>query len=96
MVKNICDVDIKEGSWRTDWLKRPLSEEKKEYAANDVRYLIKIKNQLEKNLKIINRYSWFQEEQNNELEKSNIIIEPDNAWEKINYPLYFDSSDLLC
>ena len=94
MVKNICDVDIKEGSWRTDWLKRPLSEEKKEYAANDVRYLIKIKNQLEKNLKIINRYSWFQEEQNNELEKSNIIIEPDNAWEKINYPLYFDSSDL--
>ena len=44
LVKNICDVDIKEGSWRTDWLKRPLSEEKKEYAANDVRYLIKIKN----------------------------------------------------
>ena len=26
LVKNICDVDIKEGSWRTDWLKRPLSE----------------------------------------------------------------------
>ena len=94
LVKNICDVDIKEGSWRTDWLKRPLSEEKKEYAANDVRYLIEIKNQLERNLKIINRYSWFQEEQNNELEKSNIIIEPDKAWEKINYPLYFDSSDL--
>ncbi len=94
LVKNILNVDIKEGSWRTDWLKRPLSDEKKEYAANDVRYLIKIKNQLEKKLKIINRYSWFQEEQNNELKKSNIIIEPDNAWEKLNYPLYFDSSDL--
>ena len=52
LVKNICDVDIKEGSWRTDWLKRPLSEEKKEYAANDVRYLIEIKNQLENNFKI--------------------------------------------
>ncbi len=94
LVKNICDVNIKEGSWRTDWLKRPLSEEKKEYAANDVRYLIKIKNQLEKNLKIIDRYSWFQEEQNNELKKSNIIIEPDSAWEKISYPLYFDSNNL--
>tara|TARA_B100000161_G_scaffold262071_1_gene231333 strand:+ start:12 stop:1064 length:1053 start_codon:yes stop_codon:yes gene_type:complete len=94
LVKNILNVDIKEGSWRTDWLKRPLSDEKKEYAANDVRYLIKIKNQLEKKLKIIDRYSWFQEEQNNELKKSNIIIEPDNAWEKLNYPLYFDSSDL--
>ncbi len=94
LVKNICDVNIKEGSWRTDWLKRPLSEEKKEYAANDVRYLIKIKNQLEKNLKIIDRYSWFQEEQNNELKKSNIIIDPDSAWEKISYPLYFDSNNL--
>ena len=50
LVKNICDVDIKEGSWRTDWLKRPLSEEKKEYAANDVMYLHKIKNELEKML----------------------------------------------
>tara|TARA_B100000035_G_scaffold294761_1_gene285291 strand:- start:7387 stop:8439 length:1053 start_codon:yes stop_codon:yes gene_type:complete len=94
LVKNICDVNIKEGSWRTDWLKRPLSEEKIEYAADDVKYLIKIKNQLEKNLKIINRYKWFQEEQEVELKKSNIIIEPDDAWEKINYPLYFDSSDL--
>ena len=49
---------------------------------------------IEKNLKIINRYSWFQEEQNNELEKSNIIIDPDSAWEKISYPLYFDSNNL--
>tara|TARA_Y100001958_G_scaffold22699_1_gene13916 strand:- start:4193 stop:5245 length:1053 start_codon:yes stop_codon:yes gene_type:complete len=94
LVKNICDVDIKEGSWRTDWLKRPLTQEKIEYAADDVKYLIKIKNQLEKNLKIINRYTWFQEEQEIELKKSNIIVEPDYAWEKINYPLYFDSSDL--
>ena len=94
LVKNICDVDIKEGSWRTDWLKRPLSQEKIEYAADDVRYLIKIKNQLQKNLNITNRYQWFQEEQEMELKKSNIIIEPDDAWEKINYPLYFDSGNL--
>ena len=87
-------MDIKEGSWRTDWLKRPLSQDKIEYAADDVKYLIKIKNQLEKSLKIIGRYVWFQEEQEIELKKSNIIIEPDDAWEKINYPLYFDSSDL--
>ena len=47
LVKTVCDVDIKEGSWRTNWLKRPLSDEKLQYAADDVRYLIQIKNNLE-------------------------------------------------
>ena len=59
LVKNICDVDIKEGSWRTDWLKRPLSEEKKEYAANDVIYLHKIKQELSKMLLRENRMDLF-------------------------------------
>ena len=38
--------------------------------------------------------SWFEEEQNNELKMSNIIIKPNDAWEKINYPLYFNSENL--
>lgn len=94
LVKNICDVDIKEGSWRTNWLKRPLSDEKKNYAADDVKYLINIKNELVKNLKKLNRYSWFEEEQDAELQKSNIIIKPVDAWEKVNYPLYFESENI--
>lgn len=95
LVKTVCDVDIKEGSWRTNWLKRPLSDEKLQYAADDVRYLIQIKNNLEKHLNQTNRFSWFNEEQENELNISNIIIDPENAWKKINYPLYFDSEDLI-
>ena len=94
LVKIVCDVDIKEGSWRTNWLKRPLSDEKLQYAADDVRYLIQIKNNLERHLNRTNRFSWFNEEQDNELKISNIIIDPENAWKKINYPLYFDSEDL--
>ena len=94
LVKSVCDVDIKEGSWRTNWLKRPLSDEKLQYAADDVRYLIQIKNNLERHLNRTNRLSWFNEEQDNELKISNIIIDPENAWKKINYPLYFDSEDL--
>ena len=95
LVKIVCDVDIKEGSWRTNWLKRPLSDEKLQYAADDVRYLIQIKNNLERHLNRTNRLSWFNEEQDNELKISNIIIDPENAWKKINYPLYFDSEDLI-
>ena len=73
LVKIICDVDIKEGSWRTNWLKRPLSDEKLQYAADDVRYLIQIKNNLEKHLNRTNRFSWFNEEQENELNISNPV-----------------------
>ena len=94
LVKNLCECDIKEGSWRTNWLERPLSTKKAEYAADDVRYLIEIKSLLIKRLKALDRFSWFEEEQLNELKKSNIIIEPKEAWKKINYPLHFSTQEL--
>lgn len=94
LVKNVCEVDIKEGSWRTDWLKRPLNDKKKDYAADDVRYLIQIKNTLIKELKKLDRFLWFEEEQVNELKKSNIILDPKHAWKKINYPLHFNDEEL--
>jgi ribonuclease D len=90
----LCECDIKEGSWRTNWLERPLSTKKAEYAADDVRYLIEIKSLLIKRLKALDRFSWFEEEQLNELKKSNIIIEPNEAWKKINYPLHFSTQEL--
>ena len=90
LVKNLFNVEIKEGSWRTNWLERPLSEKKKEYAADDVKYLIKAKKILTERLSNLKRLSWFNEEQDSELKKSNIILDPEDAWEKINYPLYFD------
>ena len=94
LVKNLCECDIKEGSWRTNWLERPLSNKKVEYAADDVRYLIKIKSLLIKKLKELDRVSWFEEEQENELKKSNIIINPSEAWKKINFPLHFSIQEL--
>ncbi len=42
----------------------------------------------------LDRVSWFNEEQERELEKSNIILNTKDAWEKINYPLYFSTDDL--
>ena len=44
LVRNLFNIEIKEGSWRTNWLERPLSTKKVEYAADDVRYLIQIKS----------------------------------------------------
>ncbi len=86
LVKKYLSVELKEGSWRTDWLKRPISEDKIIYAANDVRYLIKLYEILNTRLHKINRIDWFIEEQDIELKKSNIVIEPELSWEKINLP----------
>jgi len=94
LVKNLCNCDIKEGSWRTNWLERPLSIKKAEYAADDVRYLIQIKSLLIKRLRELDRFSWFEEEQVSELNKSNIIIDPNMAWKKINFPLHFCNVEL--
>ena len=86
LVKKYLDVELKEGSWRTDWLKRPISEEKIEYAANDVKYLIDLYEILYKQLLDANRFDWFNEEQELELKKSNIVTEPRFSWERINLP----------
>ena len=94
LINSFFDVDLKEGSWRTDWLARPLNKKKIDYASDDVRYLIRAKKILVNKLEELKRLSWFEEEQANELKKSNIILDPKTAWEKINYPLYFDSKEL--
>ncbi len=94
LVKNYLSVELKEGSWRTDWLKRPISDEKIEYAANDVKYLINLYEILHAKLLETDRIDWFNEEQDMELRKSNIVTEPDSSWEKINLPSNLKSSQL--
>ena len=94
LVKKYLNIELKEGSWRTDWLKRPLSDDKIEYAANDVKYLIKLYDILNRELLDSNRIDWFYEEQNIELKKSNIVAKPDSSWEKINLPSNITSTQL--
>ena len=86
IVKNFFDVELKQGSWRTDWLKRPLSNDKLEYACNDVKYLVQLYKILNDRLDILDRLNWFNEEQKSDLEKENVIIDPKNSWKKINIP----------
>ena len=45
-----------------DWTKRPLSEEMLDYAVNDTKYLIHLRDTLKEELKSMNRLSWVEEE----------------------------------
>ena len=47
---------------RSDWSIRPLSPEKLEYAANDVLYLLKVRDALAARLKNLSRLPWAEEE----------------------------------
>ena len=40
LIVKLLDVDLEKESSRSDWLQRPISEKQRDYAANDVRYLL--------------------------------------------------------
>lgn len=62
LVKEILKIEISKGETRSDWLRRPLSEEQCKYAALDVAYLPEIYRHLRKLLCEKFRLDWFQEE----------------------------------
>jgi ribonuclease D len=52
------------GETRTDWRRRPLSEQQLEYALDDVRYLAAMRDRLVDKLKALGRSSWLDAEMN--------------------------------
>ena len=49
-LKQILDIDIDKGQTRSDWLARPLTDEQKSYATNDVLYIMQLADQLKADL----------------------------------------------
>lgn len=68
---------------RTDWSKRPLSNEQLHYAADDVRYLVPLYHRMRAELEQRNRTGWLQEEcaalEDVELYRTM----PGNAWQRL-------------
>ncbi|MBD1389707.1 ribonuclease D [Neiella sp. HB171785] len=42
LVERVCEIELDKSHSRTNWLKRPLSSQQLQYAADDVRYLIPV------------------------------------------------------
>jgi len=62
LLKNVLDVVIEKKYTRIDWSKRPLPIGAIEYAADDVRYLLNLKNLLEKELVKEKKIDWVNED----------------------------------
>jgi ribonuclease D len=62
LLSRLLSVNTKKGETRTDWRRRPLSPQQLEYALDDVRYLIPLRDKLLSRLEETNRVAWFHDE----------------------------------
>lgn len=62
LVKHFLDVQLAKGHARTDWERRPLSNEQLEYAADDVRYLVAMYPLMVQSLTQLGRLAWLDED----------------------------------
>ena len=62
LVKLTLDVELDKNETRSDWVKRPLSASQIKYAADDVCYLLTLKETLEEQLRKADKLEWFNDE----------------------------------
>jgi ribonuclease D len=62
LVRKLLGVQVKSGEAFTDWRRRPLSAEQLAYAADDVRYLMAMREQVRRDAASLGREAWLYEE----------------------------------
>ena len=62
LIQSELGFEVDKGEQKSNWLKRPLTEAQKEYAANDVRYLFELTDRLSARLDELGRAEWAAQE----------------------------------
>jgi ribonuclease D len=62
IVEQLHGVTLEKGETRSDWLQRPLTDAQKQYAADDVRFLLSIHAELQQRLGALQREHWLAED----------------------------------
>jgi ribonuclease D len=83
LVRQVLGVELKKGHARTDWAARPLKLEQLEYAADDVRYLLPVAEELESRLEAAGRLDWLAEECALLSDPTLYRTEPADAWRRL-------------
>lgn len=82
LVELLVGITVEKGETRSDWLRRPLSANQLQYAANDVVYLLEIADNLKRSLQENGRLQWFESECNLLLETAQ-QVEDDGYWDTL-------------
>lgn len=95
LVKNLCSIELDKAQTRTNWAQRPLDTAQLHYAADDVRYLCDLYQQLERLLHEKSRYDWVQEESAKLTSPSRYDVSPEQAWTKLKGLNHLQQNDLI-
>lgn len=83
LVQAMRKVSLSKGDRLTDWLRRPLTEQQCNYAADDVEHLLNLHEEIERQLNVLGRSEWVAEACRELVARPTGSIEPDNAWLKL-------------
>ena len=62
LLNEVLHIEVNKSSQKSNWLKRPLTREQLNYAAQDVIYLLDLKSSIEKEAVISNKLDWIRQE----------------------------------
>jgi ribonuclease D len=82
LVEALLQVTLHKSQTRTDWSRRPLSTAQIEYAIDDVRHLLPLRELLLERLGSLGRLAWFEEDSRAE-ELAPLQVDPAEAWLRV-------------
>jgi ribonuclease D len=83
LVKEICGVELDKSHSRTDWSRRPLSDEQLTYAVDDVRYLCDVYEKLRDELDASGRGEWLDEDFTALTDAQRYLVDAQDAWQQV-------------
>ncbi len=83
LVQGMFGVELDKSHTRTDWSQRPLDPKQLIYAADDVRYLVKIYTQQRADLERSARLGWLTDDFAELIDAGKYVNQPLNAWRRI-------------
>lgn len=90
LVRQLLGHELAKAHTRTDWTRRPLSPAQVEYALDDVRYLLALREALLEQLDKLGRADWLDEELRSLADPASFTVEPDKAWQRLKGVLALD------
>jgi len=83
LVQRILGHTIPKHASYTNWLARPLSAEQRQYAAEDVLWLLPLQRRLDAMLQAQGRRAWLEEEQRRLFDRALYESSPEEAWRRV-------------
>lgn len=93
LVRKVVGAQVQGGESFTDWRKRPLSAKQLEYAADDVRYLLEMRQRLMADAEKLQRVHWIEAECNRLVERV-VSAEQEERWRKVSGSTGLNRRDL--